>query len=280
MAASRACSPPPCRQAGQRVAQVGTRHHVYAAPGVTWQLRSCPLQTTTVKIPPRPLLCARGPFGEGLELPTSATKTQCPQSFRRPVRDLGCTAPSCLKASLAGRLQGKDSRRPSSERVSLDPVPWESSGGSNAGKHRRGSGRAVQIVPPFRALVQQAPGSSTLAASPAAPRPMTAALRLPFQASVHDESTPRLSVRDMGKCTWQWVADRDLVSYCPSPPASTPHAHAISTPAQPTWTACPIPATKLELPTHTLDSDIPEAMQPALQALHGHHLLQPRYPHP
>lgn len=195
-------------------------------------------------------------FSEGLELPTSATKTQCPQSFRRPVRDLGCTTPSCLEASLAGCLQRKDSRRPSKARVSLDPVPWESSGGSNAGKHRRGSGRAVQIVPPFRALVQQAPGSSTLAASPAAPRPMTAALRLPFQASVHDESTPRLSVRDMGKCTWQWVADRDLVSYCPSPPASTPHAHAISTPAQPTWTACPIPATKLELPTHTLDSDI------------------------
>lgn len=44
-----------------------------------------------------------------------------------------------------------------------------------------------------------------LAASPAAFCPMTAALSLPFQASVHDESTPRLSVRDMGKCTWQWT---------------------------------------------------------------------------
>lgn len=53
-----------------------------------------------------------------------------------------------------------------------------------------------------------------------------------------------------------------------SPPASSsPHAHAISTPAQPTWTACPIPATKIEGPTHTLASDILWYLTPGLSAL-------------
>lgn len=56
-----------------------------------------------------------------------------------------------------------------------------------------------------------------LAASPAAPCPMTAALRLPFQASVHEENTPRLSARDMGKCTWQWPPTGILPLVVPAP---------------------------------------------------------------
>lgn len=229
-----------------RVAQVGVRHYVYyAAPDVTWQAGNYSLQTTAVKSSS----VGSVRHQRGSRTADNSDDDAVPSILPSAVRDLGCTTPGCLEASLAGCLQRKDSRRPSKARVSLDPVPWESSGSLNAPRHRRGSGRAVQIVPPFRALVQQAPGSSTLGCIsrttlPNDRRPQAALPSVPSRA----EHTPRLSVRDMGKC-------RDLVSLC-SPPASTPHAHAISTPAQPTWTACPIPATKIEGSTQTLASDI------------------------
>lgn len=169
-----------------RVAQVGVRHHVNdAAPDLTWQEGSCSLQTTAVKS------SFVGSVRHQRESRTAddSDDDAVPSILPSAVRDLGCTTPGCLEASLAGCLQRKDSRRPSKARVSLDPVPWESSGSLNAPRHRRGSGRAVQIVPPFRALVQQAPGSSTLGCISRTTLPNDRRPHASFQASVHEEST-------------------------------------------------------------------------------------------
>lgn len=56
-------------------------------------------------------------------------------------------------------------------------------------------------------------------------------------------------------------ADRDPASHCP-PPASLHMPTRSLPPAQPTWTACPIPATKLEGSTQTLTSDILWSLMP------------------
>lgn len=111
-----------------------------------------------------------------------------------------------------------------------------------------------------------------LAASPAGPYPMTATLRLPFQASVHEENTPRLSARLPG--TWANAPGNgrrqgSCLLLC-SPPASTPHAHAISTPCSAHFDRLPNSGDKNRgfhansRVGHTVVSD---AMSPVLQAL-------------
>lgn len=135
------------------------RRRVHAAPDVAWQVGSFPLQTTAVKYSLASPVCHQRESRTADDSDDDALPSILPSA----VKDPGCTTSGCLEPSLAGCLQRKDSRRPSKERVSLDPVPWESSGSLNAARHRRGSGRAVQIVPPFKsALVRQAMGSSTL----------------------------------------------------------------------------------------------------------------------
>lgn len=173
------------------------------------------------------------------------------------VRDLGCTTPGCLEASLVCCLQRKDSRRPSKARVPLDPVPWESSGSLNAGRHRRGSGRAVQIVPPFlRALVQQAPGSSTLGCISRRTLPNDGCPQASLPSVRSRGEHAQVVSQGHGQMHLAMDADRDLVSYCARPQLQLHTPTRSLPPAQPTLTACPIPATKIEGSTQTLDSDI------------------------
>lgn len=195
LAESRACFPPPCRAELHRPAFDTAFTLLQASLGKEGAAR-CESRLS------KPLLTVLCAVRESLELPTTATTTQCPRSFRRAVRDLGCTTLGSLEASLAGCLPRKDSRRPDKTRVSLDPVPWESSGSLNAGRHRRGNGRRYRSYHPLGPLSNKHWAAVPLAAFPAGPCPMTTALRRPFQASVHEEKTRGLSVRDMGKCTW------------------------------------------------------------------------------
>lgn len=129
-----------------------------------------------------------------------------PSILPSALRDPGCTTPGRLEALLAG-WQAVSKRRirytQGKARVSLDPVPWESSGSLNAGRHRRGSGKRYRSYHPLGPLSNNHRAAEPLAASPARPCPMTAAFKRPFQASVHEESTRRMPVRDMGKRTWE-----------------------------------------------------------------------------
>lgn len=174
---------------------------------------SCSLQTTAVRSSFVSSVCHQ----RESRTADNNNDDALPAILPSAVRDPGCTTPGCLEPSLAGCLQRKDSRRPSKERVSLDPVPWESSGSLNAGRHGRGSGRTVQIVPPFRALVQQAPGSSTLGCI--------------SRNTLPNDDRPQASVPSVrSRREYAWVvsqghgqmhlamdADRDLVSHCARP---------------------------------------------------------------
>lgn len=140
--------------------------------------------------------------------------------------------------------------------MSLDPVPWESSGSLNAGRHRRGSGRAVQIVPPIRALVQQAPGSSTLGCISRRTLPNDGNPQA-FLPSVRSRGEHAQVVsQGHGQMHQAMDANRDLVSYCARPQLQLHTPTRSLPPAQPTLTACPIPATKIEGSTQSLASDI------------------------
>lgn len=216
-AAPRACFPPPCRA---ELHMSTSDHRVYAASDVTWQVGSCSIQATAIQS------SSDSPACHERESRTAddSNDDAVPSILPSVVRDLGCTTPGCLEASLVGCLQRKDSRRPSIARVSLDPVPWEGSGSLNAGRHRRGSGRAVQIVPPIRALVQQAPGSSTLGCIsrrtlPNDGRPQAS---LPSVRSRGEHA--QVVSQGHGQMHLAKDADRGLVSYCARPrlPLHTP----------------------------------------------------------